>query len=132
VQTGDIGQIAVVPPDFGPASCHALQIARVRRDLLSGDFLGAYLRSPFGRHSLLSRATGALHPHLEGGIRDIPIVIPPLVVQSEVMSELRDKATPIDGLRSRLAGQIMLLHEHRQALITAAVTGQLDVAKAAA
>jgi type I restriction enzyme S subunit len=132
VQTGDIGQIAVVPPDFGPASCHALQIARVRRDLLSGDFLGAYLRSPFGRHSLLSRATGALHPHLEGGIRDIPIVIPPLVVQSEVMSELRDKATPIDGLRSRLAGQIMLLREHRQALITAAVTGQLDVAKAAA
>src|SRR6266545_4781613 len=72
VQTGDIGQVAVVPPDFGPASCHALQIARVRRDLLVGDYLAAYLRSPFGRQSLLSRVTGALHPHLEGGIRDIP------------------------------------------------------------
>jgi type I restriction enzyme S subunit len=131
VQTGDIGQVAVVPPDFGPASCHALQIARVRRDLLVGDYLAAYLRSPFGRQSLLSRVTGALHPHLEGGIRDIPVVVPPLRVQSEVVDELRDRGDLIDRLRSNLAGQIELLREHRQALITAAVTGQLDVVEAA-
>lgn len=132
VQTGDIGQVAVVPPNFGPASCHALQIARVRRDLLQGDYLGAYLRSPFGRQSLLSRVTGALHPHLEGGIRDIPIVVPPLHVQSEVVDEIREGSTLVDRLRSNLARQIDLLREHRTALITAAVTGQLDVAKAAA
>ena len=132
VQTGDIGQVAVVPPDFGPASCHALQIARVRRDLLVGDYLAAYLRSPFGRQSLLSRVTGALHPHLEGGIRDIPIVVPPLHVQTDVVDEIRDRSGLIDRIRSKLARQIELLGEHRQAMVTAGVTGQLDVAKAAA
>jgi type I restriction enzyme S subunit len=129
VQTGDIGQVAVVPPDFGPASCHALQIARVRRDLVMGDYLGAYLRSPYGRQSLLSRVTGALHPHLEGGIRDIPIVVPPLPVQHDVVNELRDRSAPIDRLRLSIARQIELLREHRQALITSAV---IDATKAAA
>jgi len=72
VQTGDIGQVAVVPEGFGEASCHALQIARVRPNFLSGEFLGAYLRSPYGYQSLLSRATGALHPHLERGHSGCP------------------------------------------------------------
>lgn len=88
VQTGDIGQVAVVPPGFGSASCHALQIARVKRDVITGRYLAAFLRSPFGRQSLLSRATGALHPHLEAGIKDIPIVVPPLSIQAIVVAEV--------------------------------------------
>jgi len=131
VQTGDIGQVAVVPQDFGPASCHALQIARVRRNWLSGEYLGAYLRSPFGRQSLLSRVTGALHPHLEGGIRDIPIVVPPLPVQHELVNEVSESCEEADLIRAKLADQIALAVEHRHAIITAAVTGELDIAEAA-
>jgi type I restriction enzyme S subunit len=56
VQTGDIGQVAVVPEGFGEASCHALQIARVNRKVMTGPYLGSYLRSSFAYHSLLSRA----------------------------------------------------------------------------
>lgn len=130
VQTGDIGQVAVVPADFGPASCHALQIARVRRDLISGEYLGAYLRAPFGRDSLLSRTTGALHPHLEGGIRDIPVVVPPLDVQRDVVREVEQRTFEIDKVRSVVLRQIDPLSEHRRALITAAVTGDLDLSMA--
>jgi hypothetical protein len=36
-----------------------------------------------------------------------------------------------DAMCSRLVRQIGLLQEHRQALITAAVTGQLDLPEAA-
>jgi type I restriction enzyme S subunit len=132
VQTGDIGQVAVVPPDFGEASCHALQIARVRAEVISGDFLGAYLRSPFGYQSLLSRATGALHPHLEGGIRDIPVIVPPLDVQNQILDEIVIASKSSDEMRSRLVQQVNLLHERRQALITAAVTGQLNIPGVAA
>jgi type I restriction enzyme S subunit len=128
VQTGDIGQVAVVPQNFGAASCHALQIARVRNDLISGEYLAAYLRSPYGRQSLLSRATGALHPHLEGGIRDVPVVLPPLRVQDEVVREVETRSARIDVAVMTLLRQIDLLVEHRRALITAAVTGELDVA----
>jgi type I restriction enzyme, S subunit len=131
VQTGDIGQVAVVPADFGPASCHALQIARVRRDLISGEYLGAYLQAPFGRDSLLSRTTGALHPHLEGGIRDIRVVVPPLDVQRDVVREVEHRTVELNDVRSAVRRQIELLVEHRHALITATVTGELDLSVAA-
>ena len=128
VQTGDIGQVAVVPSGFGEASCHALQICRVRGEFLSGEYLGGYLRTPFGYSSLLSRATGALHPHLEGGIRDIPIVVPPVAVQREVVRLVGESTKFLDDLETKSVSQIELLVERRQALITAAVTGELEVA----
>jgi type I restriction enzyme, S subunit len=131
VQTGDIGQVAVVPPHFGAASCHALQIARVKRALISGSYLAAYLRSPFGRHSLLSRATGALHPHLEAGIKGIPVVVPPLDAQEGIVQEVAQAEVRAAGMLSMLHRQAQLLQERRQALITAAVTGELDISEAA-
>jgi type I restriction enzyme, S subunit len=131
VQTGDIGQVAVVPPHFGAASCHALQIARVKRALISGSYLAAYLRSPFGRHSLLSRATGALHPHLEAGIKSIPVVVPPLDAQEGIVEEVAQAEVRAAGMLSILHRQAQLLQERRHALVTAAVTGQLDTLGAA-
>ena len=127
VQTGDIGQVAVVPADFGEASCHALQIARVRSQAVSGSYLGEYLRTPFGYHSLLKRATGALHPHLEGGIRDVPVVVPPRPVQDALVKEASSRRRDADKMIDRLSDQIDLIVEHRRALITAAVTGELDI-----
>lgn len=131
VQTGDIGQVAVVPPGFGDASCHALQIARVRKDLITGPYLGSYLRSSFGYQSLLSRATGALHPHLEAGIKNIPIVVPPIPVQNAAVEEVAQAIGESRRLRSILGRQVDLLQERRQALITAAVSGQLEIPEAA-
>jgi type I restriction enzyme S subunit len=127
VQTGDVGQVAVVPPSFGAASCHALQIARVRPDLLTGRYLGAYLRSPYGRHSLISRATGALHPHLEAGIKDVPVVVPPKPVQDLIVEEVARAEDEASRLLSIINRQTDLLAERRRALATAAVTGQLSI-----
>lgn len=130
VQTGDIGQVAVVPPGFGEASCHALQIARVRRDLITGRYLGAYLRSSFGYHSLLSRATGALHPHLEAGIKNIPVVVPPIPVQHAIVGDIEQAMRKSHLTRLILERQIDLLRERRFALVTAAVTGVFTTAEA--
>lgn len=132
VQTGDIGQVAVVPPNFGEASCHALQIARVRSAVISGSYLGEYLRTPFGYHSLLMRATGALHPHLEGGIRDVPVVVPPKDVQETLVINSRLNRRATDRLIGKLDVQGDLLAEHRQALISAAVMGELGIVGVAA
>jgi type I restriction enzyme, S subunit len=131
VQTGDIGQVAVVPEGFGQASCHALQIARVRRDLLTGDYLAAYLRAPFGYHSLLCRATGALHPHLEAGIKDIPVLIPPRAVQEEILVDLRREQARNEATSEKLIRQLALLRERRDAVISAAVTAQTHIPEAA-
>lgn len=130
VQTGDLGQVAVVPRDFGPASCHALLIARVRQGAILPEYLAEYLRSPFGRASLLSRATGALHPHLEGSIRAVPVILPPIRVQHELLTELESLRRDVATLASLNRAQIDLLHERKRALITAAVTGEFDVSSA--
>jgi len=130
VQTGDIGQVAVVPKEFGEASCHALQIARVKADVISGDYLGGYLRTAFGKHSLLCRATGALHPHLEGSIRSVPIVVPPASVQAEVVHEVEGAHATLVSLQGHVHRQIELLGERKRALITSAVTGEFDLTTA--
>jgi hypothetical protein len=131
VQTGDIGQCAVVPDDFGEANCHALLIARVNESVACGEYLAAYLQSSFGRHSLLRLATGALHPHLEFGIRDAALLLPPLAEQSEIVAAVRHEQDRLGATRATAIRQLGLLAEHRQALITAAVTGDLQVPGAA-
>jgi type I restriction enzyme, S subunit len=127
VQTGDIGKVAVVPPEFGEASCHALQIARVKPEILSGNYLGAFLGSWVGYHYLCSLATGALHPHLEGGIRAVPVVVPPLDVQTMIVRQVDEQTAKIDALIAKATEVIDALHEYRSALITDAVTGKIDV-----
>lgn len=130
VQTGDIGQVAVVPAGFGEASCHALQILRVRPDVVSGPYLGAFLRSPFGYNSLISMATGALHPHLEGSIRAVRVLVPPLDVQNGIVAAVREADVEAEALRQARARRDALLIERSRAVISAAVSGRLDVATA--
>lgn len=132
VQTGDIGQCAVVQDDFGEANCHALLIARPNSTVIRPEYLGAYLQSDFGYRSLVRVATGALHPHLEFGIRDVPLVVPPIEIQRNITDAVRRSIDQVDSIVGRLVTQLERIREHRQALITAAVTGELDIPGAAA
>lgn len=127
VQTGDIGKVAVVPPNFGEASCHALQIARVKPEIMTGSYLGAFLSSWIGYHQLCSMATGALHPHLEAGIRAVSVVVPPLDIQSKIVRQASAQTAKIDELAVKASEVINTLQEYRSALITDAVTGKIDV-----
>lgn len=121
VQTGDIGQVAVVPEDFGKASCHALLIARPNHSLVSSEYLGLHLQSTIGRNEMLRLATGALHPHLEFGVRAAPVIVPPREEQAAIVEEVTAARRRLDSVSSRLASQLALLRERRRALITEAV-----------
>ncbi len=60
----------------------------------------------------------------------IRVPLPQRGKQEEILVRLRSKLTEIDAAIDRLDRQISLLSERRQALITAAVTGQIDVTTA--
>ena len=78
VQTGDIGQAAVVPDEFAGCNCHALIIVSPLRDVVCGEYLGWVFNSDYGKHSLLAIQTGALHPHLNcGNVKDVFVPVPP-------------------------------------------------------
>lgn len=128
VQTGDLGQCAAVPRDFVGANCHALIIVRLRPDVGSGRFLSAFLRSHYGRASLRCCETGATLPHLEcGKIREIQIALPPEDEQDQIMNELEAMTAKLDALKAKIRTAIDRLQEYRTAMISAAVTGQIDV-----
>ncbi|WP_202802154.1 restriction endonuclease subunit S [Bradyrhizobium japonicum] len=82
VQTGDIGQVAVVTEEFAGCNCHALIIVAPIKDVVSGDWLAWTLNSDYGFNTLLSIQTGALHPHLNcGNVKGVMVPVPPLEEQ---------------------------------------------------
>lgn len=128
VQTGDIGQVAVVTPEFRGCNCHALIIVSPLRSAVSGDWLSWVLNSEYGFHSLLSIQTGALHPHLNcGNVKDLAVPVPPLREQVAVAQFVESAIEAFDRLIAETDRAITLLKERRSALISAAVTGQIDV-----
>jgi type I restriction enzyme S subunit len=128
VQTGDIGQAAAVNDEFVGCNCHALIIVSPVQDLVSGEWISWVLASDYGLHTLLSIQTGALHPHLNcGDVKDVFIPIPPLDEQREILKSLIDRLNSLNELVSTAAHAIDLLQERRTALISAAVTGKIDV-----
>lgn len=60
-------------------------------------------------------------------LRDVPVLIPPVAEQANILIELNDRLAKIDRLKSSVETQMLRLQEYRQALITAAVTGQLEI-----
>lgn len=65
-------------------------------------------------------------------MREIPLPNVDRRTQDEVVARARDAERQVSALTDRLTRQISLLQEHRQALITAAVTGELEIPGAAA
>jgi len=64
--------------------------------------------------------------------RQLPALIPPLDEQDSILAELDRVATKYDKLAGKVDESIALLRERRSALITAAVTGQIDLREDAA
>jgi type I restriction enzyme S subunit len=86
------------------------------------------------RSDLLGRlAMGSTHRTIYmPEIKSIVIPLPPKAEQESVVRDLRASLVGLDALRHEMEIQIGLLREHRQALITAAVTGQLNLVRSAA
>ena len=72
--------------------------------------------------------TGVSVPHLSPDqICDFVIPIPPLAEQRAIVAHLDEKCGKIDQLKAKAERGIELLKERRSALISAAVTGKIDV-----
>jgi type I restriction enzyme S subunit len=62
-----------------------------------------------------------------GEVADIDMVIPPLADQVAIVAHLDTELAKFDTLTAEAQRAIDLLQERRTALISAAVTGQIDV-----
>lgn len=115
--------------------CDKLYRLNVREARLRKEFLVAFLRSPPGRYEFERDATGASNSMQNIGqesVRNVSVPLPPLDEQRAIVDHLQAQTTHLDALRAATERSIALLKERRQALITAAVTGQLTISEAAA
>lgn len=58
---------------------------------------------------------------------DLPLVLPPLDIQRSIVSVVKDYDLEFDELVGQAGSAVKLLQERRSALISAAVTGKIDV-----
>ena len=131
VQTGSIGQVALVTEEYEGANCHALIIVRLSDEHCVGTFLSYFFLSNYMQSFLQQIKTGEILHHLNTTkIKYAKILLPPLSEQQQIVSYLDTKTQQIDNLISKEQRKIELLQEYRQSLISDAVTGKIDVREA--
>ena len=81
---------------------------------------------------IVACSTGVSYPAINASkIRDLPIPLPLLNEQRAIAAFLQEEIAAIDHSAASIATAVDRLREHRTALITAAVTGKIDVRDAA-
>jgi type I restriction enzyme S subunit len=132
VRTGQAGAAAVVPPDLDGCNCIDLVIVRPMSTVLP-KFLEFVLNSDWTQKHIDQFSVGTIQSHFNvGAMKEVPLSLPAPENQLQVVERLNSATQQAAELTSRLARQIELLVEHRQALITAAVTGELEIPGVAA
>jgi len=87
-------------------------------------FYWLWMRRPI----LISLSTGGGQPNLsQNDLRQIRILTPPLEEQTAIAGYLDAETGKIDALVTKVEEALERLQEYRTALITAAVTGKIDV-----
>ena len=126
-----LGRATVAPADLGPAIVKA-DCYRVRlRPLVDASFAAWYLSSPPAAGTISILARGSTRARLNTDVvRDAPIVIPPLETQAKVVRSWSNVVERHEAVRATLMNARSLLEERKRAVITAAVTGELDVTSA--
>jgi type I restriction enzyme, S subunit len=121
-------RVAILSKDDTP--CLLLQrVAAIRPNKsLSRDFLFRILSSPIFVNYFTPEMTGVSVPHISPEqIGDFPIPVPPLSEQAAFAAYLDHETAKLDRLMEKVEAAIETLQEYRTALITAAVTGKIDV-----
>jgi type I restriction enzyme S subunit len=128
----DIAVPALVGVDL-PGVVLGYHLALLRPRQMKGDFLYWALRSRRCRDAFSLAASGVTRVGLrQDAMGRVPIPALDVNVQETVAQKLNREAEQMESMIRLLARQIELLREHRQALITAAVTGQIEIPGVAA
>lgn len=134
--TAYLGSVAVAPADIEEAyvSQH-VSLARPNCRRALPKWLGYVVLSSIGRTFFDLQAYGGTKVQLSlDDIRELPVPLPQPEVQRERIDLLEARLRSLDELATHAQEHIARLREYRSSLISAAVTGQLDLStfKAAA
>ncbi|MCP3105476.1 restriction endonuclease subunit S [Myxococcus sp. K15C18031901] len=100
---------------------------------LMPEFLVAAINSPYvrGQVETLAKTSNGTFKISGEDVRTLQIAVPPIDEQRQIVTRMHVELRRLDGVAVRVGDQLDRLREYRQALITAAVTGKLDIASVA-
>ncbi len=132
VRAGYPGRAAVVPDHLAGANCASVLILK-RSEAVLPDYLAAFFNSSLSRQQIEACQYGAAQEQVNvGHVVDFTIPLPPLSEQKQILARIGEVDSRITKVEEKSIRQVDLLIEHRQALITAAVTGDLEIPAVAA
>ena len=119
-----ITPVCAPPPEMVVSTGFAV----VRPRTLDPGYMSWVLREHGIVEEIVARSTGVSYPAINpSAIGDLDIPMPPLEEQVAIAKFLDRKTKQIDALSSRVAVALERLGEFRLSLITAAVTGRIDL-----
>lgn len=126
---GEMGRAGLAEADHVGWLCGTGSLRlRVRDDRIDPHFLKLQLETTAVRSYLLINSVGSTMDNLNSDIvLGVPLVVPDVQTQRKVVEAVMQRRALARSVASTLTTQIGLLRERRQALITAAVTGELEV-----
>jgi type I restriction enzyme, S subunit len=127
VRTGFPGISSVIPDDLNKSQCFTNLIATPTGSHVP-DFLAQYLNSHTGKSYFDLLAWGSAQKNISVPIlQNVPIAYPPHSEQRRIMEYVSSQRRRFDDLIAKASRSIELMQERRTALISAAVTGKIDV-----
>jgi type I restriction enzyme S subunit len=126
---GEMGRCAVVQANSAGYLCGTGSlIVRLKPDLYVPAYFQLIFSSDENRATLTERSIGATMDNLNADIvARLRLPNPPVAEQREIIEYLGRETAQIDALSAKAREMIVVLEERRQALISAAVTGKIDV-----
>jgi len=101
---------------------------KVDKQLMINEYLKYFVMSGAGSAELVTRSTGSTALGIKAWhLKEILITIPPLIEQRKIIHYIDQETSNIDKLIGQIQSSIDKLKEYRSALISAAVTGMIDV-----
>ncbi|MCI4568953.1 restriction endonuclease subunit S [Lysobacter sp. CFH 32150] len=131
VRTGQPGTTAVIPAELD--GCNCIDLIIIRKPVEGCQkYLCWYLAADVAVRQFSEGSGGAIQQHFNvGTAMNLLVVVPPTDEQVEIADFLDSETTKIDHLIDQTQRMVALSREHRAALISAAVTGKIDVRQAA-
>ncbi|CDF81901.1 type I restriction-modification system subunit S [Pseudomonas knackmussii B13] len=131
---GELGRAAVICDEQNGWICGtgSLRVRPNPGQAIVG-YLHTVLQSRYAREWLNLASVGATMANLnEGILGSLPLVLPPSTAEQEkLLALLEVQSVRLSKIEQRAADSVALLKERRSALITAAVTGQIDLRESA-
>jgi type I restriction enzyme S subunit len=112
------------------AECiHQNHVFAVRPAVIEPEWLNAVTSASYGRFFFLSRSKQStnLASISSSNIQELPVTCPPASERKAIIDHIQVATRTIDTLIAKAQQAIELQKEHRAALISAAVTGKIDV-----